>query len=67
MVCLMPLVFRLKISESGLGVVVCGNNFSTILGICGTKIAPPPVMTKELIPLPSLLSPEVEASNLAFS
>ena len=53
----MPRVFWLKISESGLGVVVCGNNFSTILGRCGTSASG----TKEPIPLPSLLSPEVEA------
>ena len=54
-----PRVFWLKISESGLGVVVC--KASTKFGKCGTSA----IGAKKPMPLPSLHLPEVEASNLA--
>ena len=51
-----PRFFRLTISGSGLGVVVCKAT--------GTGSA---IGAKKRMPLSSLLAPKVKASNLAFS
>ena len=56
-----PRFFEFKISGLGLGVVLC--KASTKFGRCGTSA----IGAKKRMPLPSLLSPEVESSNLAFS